>query len=333
MIGIEIIPPHVEMITPKHDPDWANRALKLIEECGRVSHKSEGRIKEGSAPGFINKIGITYGHESILEHMGFTACFVGSRSMSHQLVRHRLAAITQESQRFCDYTSEKKQEDADHKFLKVIMPPSIMNGSCGLWGKKVAINQEHGELFLVAEKVPLRVFLIELGKEKNMEGHWIENGAIWCANQVRDYLAYTGARERGVPSEDARSHLTNACKTEVYVTYNWRMWRHVMGHVKCGRALNDHAQWEIKGLFMDALRYFEEHIPLMVADLRDKQLVHKMINGDEFSQEEWQRFRTHWEPAAYVPASPEQLGEGIGGFWQFPIKVDGLKEGVASAKV
>ena len=64
-----------------------------------------------------------------------------------------------------------------------------------------------------------------------------------------------------------------------------------------------------------------------------QQLTHKMVNGDKFSLEEWERFRTHWEPAAFVPASPEQLGDGIGGFWQFPIRVEGLKEGVASAKV
>lgn len=37
------------------------------------------------------------------KHMMLTARLVGSRAMSHQLVRHRLASYSQESQRYCNY--------------------------------------------------------------------------------------------------------------------------------------------------------------------------------------------------------------------------------------
>lgn len=323
MIGIDIIAPHVEMITPKHDPDWAKRALLLVEECGRVSHKSEGRIKEGSAEPFIKKIAINYGHESILEHAGFTACFVGSRSMSHQLVRHRLAAITQESQRFCDYSSEKKQEDADHKFLKVIMPPSIMGGCNILWGTKVTIREDSGELVIADGGLSLRKFLMDYSQTNSIDGKWMENGYVWCQNQVRDYLAYLGARDRGIPSEDARSHLTNACKTEVYVTYNWRMWRHVLGHVKCGRALNDHAQWEIKGLFLDVLTYFEKYIPLMVSGLKEHYVQHKILQAAMLDPDEWAIFESQIfrSEVPFEVAEGEARADGIMGFWKIPITV------------
>lgn len=319
MIGIAITPPYTEMITPKLDPDWAQKAMLLIEECGRVSHKSEGRIKEGSAEPFIRKIAINYGHESILEHASFTANFVGSRSMSHQLVRHRLAAITQESQRFCDYSSEKKQEDKEHKRLFVIMPPSIM-GSKGLW-EKVVWQVEDGSL--VCDQKPLLDVLAAIGERENLSREQVENGFEWCRDQLYAYRAYLRARERGVPSEDARSHLTNACKTEVYVTYNWRMWRHVLGHVKCGRALNDHAQWEIKGLFMHCLRFFEQQIPLMVSGLRNRYYFHKMMEDLPLTPAEWADFQQIIDKN-FVPATPDQLLDDIAGTYQRPIKVDGL---------
>ena len=43
------------------------------------------------------------GHHSVFEHVWFTFLIEGiSRACSHQLVRHRMAAITQRSQRYCD---------------------------------------------------------------------------------------------------------------------------------------------------------------------------------------------------------------------------------------
>ncbi len=321
MIGIAITPPYTEMITPKLDPDWAKKAMLLVEECGRVSHKSEGRIKEGSAEPFIRKIAINYGHESILEHASFTANFVGSRSMSHQLVRHRLAAITQESQRFCDYASEKKQEDKEHKRLFVIMPPSIM-GSKGLW-EKVVWQVEDGSL--VCEQKPLLDVLAKIGERENLSREKVEDGFEWCRDQLYAYRAYLRSRERGIPSEDARSHLTNACKTEVYVTYNWRMWRHVLGHVKCGRALNDHAQWEIKGLFLHCLRFFEQQIPLMVSGLRNRYYFHKMMEDLPLTPAEWADFQ-QTIGNNFVPGTPDQLLDNIAGVYQRPIRVDGLSE-------
>lgn len=39
----------------------------------------------------------------MFRHMTLTCKLIGDRTMSHQLVRHRLAAYSQESQRFCDY--------------------------------------------------------------------------------------------------------------------------------------------------------------------------------------------------------------------------------------
>ena len=42
-------------------------------------------------------------HESVIEHSILTVCFIFDRGISHEIVRHRLAAFTQESTRYCNY--------------------------------------------------------------------------------------------------------------------------------------------------------------------------------------------------------------------------------------
>ena len=99
---MKIIEQNVEFV---NEPDW-NLVLKHLEICGRICYKSEQKILENSASGFIKKI-ISRGHESVLEHAGFTVKFVCDRGISHQIVRHRIASYSQESTRYCNYISEK----------------------------------------------------------------------------------------------------------------------------------------------------------------------------------------------------------------------------------
>lgn len=100
-----------EILTPisypqKGESGW--NELKLIELCGRGSYNSEDRISEdlSSAKKYVADR-IAQGHESILEHSILTVRFVCDRAISHELVRHRLAAFTQESQRYCNYSKGK----------------------------------------------------------------------------------------------------------------------------------------------------------------------------------------------------------------------------------
>ncbi|MEM3672616.1 MAG: FAD-dependent thymidylate synthase [Candidatus Bathyarchaeia archaeon] len=50
-----------------------------------------------------------YGHTSVIEHASFTFSLEGvSRAMTHQLVRHRIASYTQQSQRYVTYDTLEK---------------------------------------------------------------------------------------------------------------------------------------------------------------------------------------------------------------------------------
>jgi len=68
------------------------------DEFGR--HGSANSLKRKEA--LIRKV-VASGHESPLEHVSLTFAVRGiSRSCSHQLVRHRLASYSQQSQRYVD---------------------------------------------------------------------------------------------------------------------------------------------------------------------------------------------------------------------------------------
>jgi thymidylate synthase (FAD) len=73
-----------------------------LEHAGRVCYRSEGH---GDPAGFL-MARVREGHESLIEHASATFEISGvSRACTHQLVRHRLASYSQESQRFVDMSS------------------------------------------------------------------------------------------------------------------------------------------------------------------------------------------------------------------------------------
>ena len=88
--------------------------LKRIEKAGRTCYKSEDRITAESAEAFVRML-IERGHESVFEHESITVRFICDRSISHEIVRHRLASYSQESQRYVRY-------DGDIEFINPRMP-------------------------------------------------------------------------------------------------------------------------------------------------------------------------------------------------------------------
>lgn len=92
--------------------------------CGTAASTS---IKSGSPSDIFEKMDAEtakkkirrvtgYGHGSVIEHASFTFSIEGvSRAMTHQLVRHRIASYTQQSQRYVEYNAVESY----------VTPPSI----------------------------------------------------------------------------------------------------------------------------------------------------------------------------------------------------------------
>lgn len=89
-------------------PESGENVESLLERIGRISHKSEDKISEGTAEIFINQLlSFNPPHLAALEFGYFIAFIVADRGLSHELVRHRLASFLQESTRLCNYYKGK----------------------------------------------------------------------------------------------------------------------------------------------------------------------------------------------------------------------------------
>lgn len=196
---------------------WPETSLKMfpflmehIERAGRTCYKSEDKITDDSAERFVEMI-CKSGHHSVLEHFSITAIVICSRSCSHQLVRHRIAAYSQESQRYCNYGKKDS--------LQVICPPSIGLEPGDYTTDDFGDVWRNRELCSVSTKQAKWVFQVD--------------------NAYAEYLNELAS----VKPEDARYVLPNATKTELAVTYNVRQWKHFF-KMRCASK----AQWEIRGI-------------------------------------------------------------------------------------
>lgn len=164
------------------------RQMMVIEHAGRTCYKSvRGPITQGTATRFVRML-IKGGHESVLEHGSFTVRFVNcSRGFTHELVRHRLAAFSQESTRYVDYAKGKVDLEAFQ--LRCVLPP-------------------HRN---VDEKVRLPD-----GRELT---------PVEMLEQTEVF--YRALRQAGWLPEDARQLLPTAVVAEIVMTANFREWRHI----------------------------------------------------------------------------------------------------------
>ncbi|NLX02954.1 MAG: FAD-dependent thymidylate synthase [Syntrophomonadaceae bacterium] len=80
--------------------------LLRLERYARVCYKSEDKMADRGNPDFL-KSKLKLGHESIIEHEKATVMFIIDRGISHEIVRHRIAAYSQESTRYCRYSQDK----------------------------------------------------------------------------------------------------------------------------------------------------------------------------------------------------------------------------------
>jgi len=180
-----LVKPSYEVLTPL-DGFRGIDMLRRIEAAGRTCYKSEDKITEDSAVEFVRKV-IKRGHLSVIEHESLSVRFVIDRGVSHELVRHRLCAFSQESTRYCDYEGG----------IQFVIPP---------W----ADNIFPGEIIDIDEH----------DWAATADGWWAE--ACWAAEE-----SYKKLRSLGWPPQQARSVLPNSLKTEIVTTANLREWRHI----------------------------------------------------------------------------------------------------------
>ncbi|WP_447003702.1 FAD-dependent thymidylate synthase [Saccharothrix isguenensis] len=192
----ETVAPKVQLIakTEFFPPDgvpWSTDAdggEALAEFAGRACYQSWTKPNPATATnsGYIKHI-IEVGHLSVLEHGSVTFYMTGiSRSLTHELIRHRHFSYSQLSQR---YVPERN--------AAMVEPDVIAN------------DPELHEKFLAAAQASVEAYNELL---KGLE------------EKFSDVPSATLRRKQA--RQAARAILPNATETRIVVTGNYRAWRH-----------------------------------------------------------------------------------------------------------
>lgn len=112
-------------------------AEQNIEKGGRVCYKSEDRITADSAKSFIEMV-CKNNHESVIEHASASFRVVTDRAISHEICRHRLLSISQESTRYVSYSKEKHGAGS----IQFLLPESLTEEQKTLFLAKYQADQD-----------------------------------------------------------------------------------------------------------------------------------------------------------------------------------------------
>jgi len=164
--------------------------LLRIERAGRTCYQSnKKKITQETAKQFIQML-LKAGHESVIEHSNMVVQFNNlSRGFTHEQVRHRLTAISQESTRYVDYAEKGEKFNLETFHLNCVSPPHRDEN------KKVLLRD--GRMMSMVEMF----------------------------TEIETF--YRGLRKAGWPPQDARQILPIGIKSQIVVSTNLREWRHI----------------------------------------------------------------------------------------------------------
>ena len=230
--------PNVKLLSHTMNPE-------LIIACaGKLCYSKVGvnslleKQSEESVEKFIKMLA-SMGHESPLEHASFTFAIEGvSRALTHQLVRHRIASYSQQSQRYVNLVDN----------FEYIIPPAYEENSI-LKSMYVKAMEQDAKNYsdLVRTSLLIKAKKLGLGEKYAKELVLADEE---FKQQFPDLISYFKFKQKTEYQkaekqaiEDARYVLPNACETKIVVTMNARSLINFFNHRCCERA-----QWEIREL-------------------------------------------------------------------------------------
>lgn len=204
---------------------------ETIAQAGKLCYSSVGvdeiaeKQDEESIAKYVKMLA-SLGHLSPIEHVSFTFAVEGvSRTLTHQLVRHRLASYSQQSQRYVKLDG-----------FEYIIPPEIKE------------NKQASDIFIEAMKNDQKAYdeLTEILTTKHYEA--------FIARGEDEKSAKSKATKLAI--EDARYVFPNACETKIVFTMNARNLLHFFNLRSCNRA-----QWEIRALSDEMVKIVKSIYP------------------------------------------------------------------------
>ncbi len=223
---------------------------KLVASAAKLCYSSVGveeiekGLNEDNIASFLDML-ISVGHESPIEHVSFTFAAEGvSRTLTHQLVRHRIASYSQQSQRYVKLDQ-----------FEYIMPPAIEE------------NEEAKKIFIEAMENDQKAY--DEISEKLFDKYYKEN----IDKGMKERRAKSAAEKSAI--EDARYVFPNACETKIVFTMNARTLLNFFRLRCCNRA-----QWEIRELAIEMLKEVKSVYPVIFKNAGPSCLVGPCPEGN-----------------------------------------------------
>lgn len=253
---------NVKLIGHTYNPELViATAGKLCYSPSNINDLMEKQTPE-SIEKFVNML-VSMGHESPLEHASFNFAIEGvSRALTHQLVRHRIASYSQQSQR---YVREGQFEyvipdDVKHNpfltklYLKHMIDTQRLYDDIvdGLINDYVYDDERYGK-YLDRQLRKLKIDMPEFYAW--CDRYWMDSKFI---EQLRiDYKRLYSVLEKKA-IENARYVFPNAIETKIIVTMNLRTLINFCHHRCCRRS-----QDEINKMAWEMVNVVSEVSPLL----------------------------------------------------------------------
>lgn len=228
-------------------------AAKLCYAGCNIEQLMEKQTPE-SVDKFLNHL-LTIGHESPLEHISFTFAVEGvSRALTHQLVRHRIASYSQQSQRYVKLDQ-----------FNYIIPPAIEKNELA---KKLFLQSMENDQEIYDRIVEALIgdYIYEYVDGKDEE-YTLEEF------QKNNKSKYKEFEKKAI--EDARYVFPNACETKIILTMNFRTLINFIQHRSCERA-----QWEIREMAIEMIKILKPIIPTLSRNLCPKCCTSRCPEGN-----------------------------------------------------
>ena len=229
----------VKLITHTPEPEKViATAAKLCYSASSIDVLQES-LTDDKIHSFLEML-MEIGHESPVEHVSFTFAIEGiSRAASHQLVRHRIASYSQQSQRYVN------MEQFDY-----ITPPAIYEDE--------DLKNEYDEFMSnVQKEYDKFVNALTMKHYHNYIDTYTTSpdGTPMISENTKKELRNKAKKSA---NEDARYVLPNACETKIFVTMNIRSLYNFFKHRMCNRA-----QWEIRAVAWEMWKQCMEVSPTL----------------------------------------------------------------------
>ena len=256
----------VKLISHTMNPELVvATAGKLCYSPSNIDDLMEKQTPE-SIEKFVNMI-TSIGHGSVLEHTSFTFGIEGvSRSLTHQLVRHRIASYSQQSQRYVKETQFEYVIPQDIKNNPILAQSykNHMEDSQRLYDDIVDkliydyVNdvENYGQyLDIQLKKCKIDKDEFEAWKKSNKSNNKYNESLKDSYKKI-----YSTLEKKAI--ENARYIFPNACETKIICTMNLRSLINFCHHRCCRRA-----QEEINKLAWTMVEEIEKVSPLLAKSL------------------------------------------------------------------